>query len=131
MKSIENIRKMATDRGIEISDVMRAPRSDRDTVMAFRKKCESNTCGSYGTCWTCPPGAGSADECLERMHSYDNAVISKTFFDNVDVKDASQIGKISKKHHEECRTLKEMFESEGFDVLVLADGQCGYCAECT
>ena len=27
----------------------------------FRELCESNACGNYGACWTCPPDAGDID----------------------------------------------------------------------
>lgn len=45
---------------------------------AFRAMCESNACGNYGRCWTCPPDAGDIDQLIETAKGYDYALVYQT-----------------------------------------------------
>ena len=36
----------------------------------FRELCESNACGNYGACWTCPPDAGDIDAFFAAVREY-------------------------------------------------------------
>lgn len=131
MKDIERLKRDVRGKGIELSDVVKAPRSDTETAERFRDICRTNKCGNYGVSWTCPPAVGPLEQCLEQMGSYDNAVISKMFFGNIDIGNGSQLKEIADKHQRSCREVMWMFRDEGFDTLVLTDGACNYCERCT
>lgn len=45
---------------------------------SFRSLCESNACGNYGQCWTCPPDAGDIDTLIARAKTYDKALVYQT-----------------------------------------------------
>ena len=44
----------------------------------FRELCESNACGNYGACWTCPPDAGDIDTLIARAKTYQKALVYQT-----------------------------------------------------
>lgn len=40
--------------------------------------CEVNSCGHYGTSWSCPPAVGTLEECKEQCLQYDHVFIFTT-----------------------------------------------------
>ena len=43
-----------------------------------RDLCEGNVCGAYNTNWACPPAVGSVQQCMEKCHAYDKAMLFTT-----------------------------------------------------
>ena len=46
-----------------------------------RDMCAVNTCGMYGTNWSCPPNCGTVPECAQKMQKYSKGVLLQTVGD--------------------------------------------------
>lgn len=131
MRNIENIHSAIRKEGFGYTDIVKAPRSDTETGLKFRKICETNRCGTYNTSWTCPPAVGPVDECIDAMHGYDDCIIVTKTFEDVDMNDSASLKRMADIHQSGCRRIKHAFMDEGFDVLALTDGACNFCGSCT
>lgn len=105
------------------------PAPTLETVSECRRLCESNVCGAYGRTWGCPPGSAEPEECIERVSGYSSAMlISRTY--PLDPRDRESTESASREFQDECRKVALSLRKRGMDVLVMADGGCGYCEEC-
>ncbi len=99
--------------------------------LVFRSICESNGCGMSGRCWMCPPDIGPAEDLINMVRSYKNALIFQTItgleesFDFEIMKEAgSNLARL-------CHNLKsEAKKIIGDDILVLGAGGCRMCERC-
>lgn len=98
---------------------------------AFRKACESNTCGNYGKCWMCPPDAGPIDELIARAKSYCFALVYQTIGMLEDSYDFEGMMAAAHAHSELAERLRPVFASCGFSrTLQLGAGGCHVCPVC-
>lgn len=107
-----------------------------------RKACERNACGMYGTCWSCPPGAGDWEELRDHFHAYSHALVYTTKHDLEDSFDLEGMADGNKAHHQVDMALLQMLEdSQAVQALVTPEGLrpyemagaegCHLCASCT
>ena len=130
---------MTTDRSISefvtVSDSCRVirktpiPSVTNDDILRFRKLCEDNLCGNYGTSWTCPPHCGSTDECMSVVASFRYADVLIREFRGYDVNDEKSMEEMMDTFRSECREIKCRLIDDGADVMAFADGPCRYCGD--
>ena len=97
----------------------------------FRKMCEANACGAYGTCWMCPPDAGDIDTLMNCVRSYSHALVFQRVFPLEDSFDIEGMLEAKQKHHGMCRRMREVFSGLQIgDHLLLGAGRCGICSRC-
>ena len=101
------------------------------SIKKCRELCAQNLCGEYGMTWGCPPGVGTEEECLRKAVGFPNAAILIKEFNGIDLKDRGLIGKLSAAHQDACRKFCNELRKRGRKVLVLTDGGCRYCADCS
>ena len=97
----------------------------------FRQACESNQCGRYGKCWTCPPAVGPIDELIARAKGYRYAVVYQTIGDIEDSYDFEGMMEVAASHNRNTRSFIE--RTEGIwkgRYLHLSAGGCHYCGRC-
>lgn len=101
------------------------------TDRSFRAICESNACGGYGICWTCPPYCGDIDELMEKVRSFKQVLWYQTISELEDSFDIEGMTAASHRHAQMSRKLRErlepMVESES---LCLSAGGCRLCERC-
>lgn len=107
------------------------PAPDRNSLADCRKLCEDNLCGCYDTNWSCPPGAGTECECLEKIGKYSECVVIFKKFENIDLNDKEKVDEIAVYHQDLCRRFGNLLRSNGYSVLALADGKCRFCGICS
>ena len=113
-------------RGCDILFGAVPPRTCQGTLERNRELCASNVCGSYGTNWGCPPGSGTAEECIGSLRSYGSAAIVIKRFPETDPGDPDLMASLGKDFQDACRAAKHMMEECGHRCLVLSDGGCMY-----
>ncbi len=97
----------------------------------FRKACESNQCGRYGKCWTCPPAVGPIDELIEKAKKYSYAVVYQTIGEIEDSYDFEGMMKVAASHNRYTRDFIEKTKDNWKgDFLHLSAGGCHYCERC-
>lgn len=97
---------------------------------SFRKLCESNACGMYGRCWTCPPCIGDIDELILKAKSYKYALVYQT----VDTLEDSYDFEGMQKAGQRMNKLTEKIQNAHFfdkDSLYLCAGGCRICSVCS
>lgn len=102
----------------------------RDEV---RKLCEQNSCGYYGTNWTCPPAVAPLKTFESIFSSFDTMLVVysvhhvKSSFDWKGM----MIGAAEFKKR--LQTLKKAIKTSGSDIpfLLLGMGACDLCKKCT
>lgn len=102
----------------------------------FRRLCERNECGKYGTCWTCPPGAGSFEALRDRVKQYAAALVLQTVWPLEDSFDIEGMLAAGAKHNEAVRKAvaeckKRLLSDASLPPLVLSAGACERCKICT
>ena len=104
---------------------------DIHTDVRFRALCESNACGQYGKCWTCPPDAGQIEQLIEKLYTYEYALVYQTVTqieDSFDVEGMLEAGTL---HNRLILRLQKEFANEPFSKLLhLGAGGCRICARC-
>ncbi|MBE7010426.1 MAG: DUF2284 domain-containing protein [Ruminococcaceae bacterium] len=93
--------------------------------------CKANQCGKYGTCWTCPPGAGELEEIEAKIKSYKNALV---FSCKYDLEDCFDFEGMTAGHHETRKVLDEIIQKlkkDNISFLALGCEGCNLCEKCT
>lgn len=96
----------------------------------FRKMCESNSCGMYGKCWTCPPYVGDIDELILKAQNYKYALIYQT----VDTLEDSYDFEGMQKAGQKMNNLTQKIQNSKFfkdPCLYLGAGGCRICKVCS
>lgn len=104
------------------------PAYDGEYALRCLDSCRQNLCGSYGTCWSCPPGwKMKLDSLGER---FDSAILlERCFFVRPDDKEALE--RVSAESHGAIRSAVAAIRKAGHDAMGFSDGQCGYCGVCS
>ena len=98
----------------------------------FRKACERNACGKYGTNWMGPPAVGTVNELMTRARAYPYGLLLQTVHEvssSFDMKGMMAGGKAFGETFR--RVLSCMREKHGMtNVLPLGAGCCSVCPKC-
>ena len=101
------------------------------TDEAFRRICESNSCGMYGKCWMCPPHVGEIGALMGEIGKYDHALVYQTVSQLEDSYDFEGMIEAKKRCYPLARGLREVFDSLKIQkTLHLGVGGCGICETC-
>ncbi len=92
------------------------------------KACESNRCGKYGSCWTCPPAIGTYEESIAKIRKYDKAFVFTTKHELEDSYDFPGMMDAKEKHDKLSISLQQKL---GKDFKVFGAGGCSICEKCT
>ena len=92
---------------------------------SFRRYCQDNLCGKYGTNYTCPPDCGTAEEMERRIRGFRRALVLQSRWD-ISCGDAEQI-KTAKAQHN--RWTRELIARAGGGLMAGASG-CNLCDLC-
>jgi len=97
----------------------------------FRKICEGNGCGKFGTCYMCPPDVGPIDQLMARIRGYERGLLYQTITEIEDSFDIEGMGEAGKAHARMSQKLRDALEGLlGEGRLHLASGGCGLCDVC-
>lgn len=96
-----------------------------------RDMCAVNTCGAYGTKWSCPPGCGELSECDAKMKQYSKGIIVQYIGDIEDTMDWEGIMDAQKTYNETFLKFMDVFFELYPDGLPLGAGACTKCKKCT
>jgi len=90
------------------------------------KACESNVCGNYNKCWTCPPASGPLEKQREIITAFSSAFVFTTKADLEDSFDYEGMMNAKDYHN---RLSSEMHERFGKTNPVFGAGGCKTCGE--
>ncbi len=98
----------------------------------FRLLCESNACGKYGKCWTCPPDAGEIEKLIEDAKSFDGAIVYQTYGPLEDSYDFEGMMAVGEAHNKLTQKVMKQFSGVNYfkKTLHLGAGGCRVCNEC-
>lgn len=96
-----------------------------------RDMCAVNTCGMYGKRWSCPPGCGQISECEAKMKKYSHGILVQTVGEIEDSLDFEGIMMVKEEHDKRFNACADALRNELDDMLILGDGGCQKCKECT
>ena len=91
------------------------------------KACQTNVCGKYNKCWTCPPAIGTLEKQIEKIRSFSSAFIFTSTYKLEDTFDYEGM-QTAKEYHN--RLTAEMHESFGKTNPVYGAGACELCTPC-
>ena len=97
----------------------------------FRDACEKNICGFYNSCWTCPPDAGTIDECIARVMAYPHAVVFQTISTLEDSFDIEGMIEAAHRHNRLVIQVQQAGRKLAKKSMALGAGSCGACQTCT
>lgn len=98
-----------------------------------RDMCAANTCGRYGSCWSCPPGCGTLDDCRAQLSRCTGGILVQSagaVEDSFDFEAMMEIEAKHKKRFAQMYAAARAQEADG-DILALGAGCCTQCAVCT
>lgn len=97
----------------------------------FRKACESNACGNYGKCWTCPPDAGDIDTLIAQAKRYQHAIVYQTVSDLEDSYDIEGMLEAGMRHNQVAEKIAvQIIPQLPAGALHLSAGGCRVCERC-
>ena len=73
-----------------------------------RDMCAGNSCGQYGRRWSCPPGCGTLEECLERINGYSQGILIQTIGELEDSFDAEAMAEAERRHKESLAKMLKL-----------------------
>ena len=107
-----------------------APRTEPNQVKEYRKLCEENKCGCYGTTWGCPPGSCTEEEAAGLINRFPRCMIVSRRYAVPDMNDRALFDRISREVQNNIRRISVLARSSGLDNLPLGDSGCTYCDRC-
>ncbi len=97
----------------------------------FRELCESNACGNFGRCWTCPPDAGEIDLLISTAKRYQKALVYQTIHKLEDSYDFEGMMAAGKEHNRLAQNLSAWVRTvPDIRWLHLGAGGCKVCDTC-
>ena len=99
--------------------------------LSFRAACESNACGKYGKCWTCPPDAGDINTLSASLEKYNHALVYQLVCPLEDSFDFEGMMDAKKRFFSITKQVQEYLtkHADG-EYLHLGAGGCGVCPKC-
>ena len=106
--------------------------SDIQFSKEFRKLCEQNSCGKYGTNWMCPPAIETFEEVKAEVLKFSEGVVFQTVYNLEDSFDFEGMVKAGEVHEKIFRSIWEYIQLDigCADVLALNVGDCNFCKNC-
>jgi len=101
-----------------------------EVYKAARDACAENKCNRYGTNWSCPPGCGTLNECLDKIRQFKRGILVQTTGD-IDPFKYDTYLEVGRQHNrrfaEYCRIVKQKVPG----ALLCGANACENCSECT
>ena len=88
------------------------------------KSCESNVCGNYNKCWTCPPAIGPLEAQKEKIMAFNSAFVFTTKGELEDSFDYEGMIKAKDCHNQLTAEMHEKFSKTN---PVFGAGACKIC----
>ncbi len=107
------------------------PVSDFSFDPEVRRICEGNSCGCYDKTWTCPPGLGTYEECKAFCLSFESAFVFTGKYDLEDSYDFDGMMEAKEQFQDVCRKIRRQWKEETGSCVLLGNGGCKLCKECT
>ena len=106
--------------------------SDLVLLPELREFCEQNACGAYGKNYTCPPHIGEINDLIEKLKTYNKAVIWQNIYPLEDSFDYEGMMDAKKDHDIQTREVADKIYTEpGMTrTLILGAGGCTLCESC-
>ena len=96
-----------------------------------RDMCRENTCGQYGSSWSCPPGCGTLEQCRDRIFSFREGILVQTVGELEDELDGEGMMEAEANHKKHFETLRKVLREKYPKMLPLGAGGCRRCKKCT
>ena len=93
--------------------------------------CRANQCGKYGTCWTCPPGVGPAEELQKKIRAYSHACVFSCVHTLEDSFDFEGMMEGQQKAQAVLQEIMTQLRQEGRDIMAIGCEGCSRCKQCT
>lgn len=93
--------------------------------------CGNGACEMYGKTWACPPALGDAKECRQRCLGYSNAMLFSAVYELEDSFDYEGMLEAGVKFRELCDDIYNIAGGDNNKFLMLCNGACLRCKECT
>ncbi|MBR5515581.1 MAG: DUF2284 domain-containing protein [Clostridia bacterium] len=93
--------------------------------------CANGACEMYGKTWACPPALGTAEDCRKKCNEYTKAMFFCAKYDLEDSFDYEGMIEAGKKFRELCDVIYNLAGADFQKYLVLCNGACLRCKECT
>ena len=97
----------------------------------LRDLCNADSCPNFATCWSCPPGAGEFEACVQRIATSGGGVLLQTVRHDVDFSDRELLDEIRDIHNGRLDELADSLRAEQDGVLEFTTGGCNICGECS
>ena len=102
------------------------------TSKELTASCNPNACRKYGSCWTCPPAAGTFEELLPDITTRTEGVIVQTLRDDIDYyEDWELLAQTRDDHNGKLDRLAAAMRGEFEGVAAFSTGGCDVCDECS
>ena len=98
---------------------------------AVADACRANACGRYGSCWTCPPGAGEYTVLEKKIKEYEKAVVFTCKYDLEDCFDFEGMMAGQRETMKILYTVADELRNSGESFMVLGCEGCNLCEKCT
>ena len=107
--------------------------SDIQFSEEFRKICEQNKCGKFGTNWMCPPAIGNYEAVKAKVLEFSDGFVFQTIYKIEDSFDFEGMMKAEEIHTDIFYNIFDYIKPHinRSDVLALNVGPCQICKECT
>ncbi len=102
-----------------------------ETDALFRSLCESNACGKFGKCWTCPPDVGEIGSLMDSLRTYAHVLVYQTVGELEDSYDFEGMAEAAQVHNRVTERIALATADEPFsESLQLGAGGCHLCPTC-
>ena len=131
MLNIDQLADKSKELGAAATGVIKT--SDIQFSEEFRKLCEQNSCGKFGTNWMCPPAVDSYEAVKAKVLGFSKGFVFQTIYTVEDSFDFEGMMKAEEIH---IGIFNKIFDyiklhRDNSDVLALNVGACKVCKECT
>lgn len=94
--------------------------------------CTPKSCPKYGSCWSCPPGAGPFEDIQADVTSKTGGVLVQTVRTGIDyTQDLEEVVEAQVLHHERLDALADKLRATHKGVAEFSTGGCDLCDPCT
>lgn len=129
MKDLQSLVEAGKDNGF--THVVLLSVSTLEVMPEVRQMCESNTCGLYNACWSCPPACGSIADCRDEIKKYKEGLLVQTVGEIEDSLDYESMMRLEKEHKNHFFSFYDELKKAYPKCLALGTGGCTRCRHCT
>ncbi len=104
-----------------------------DYSQDFRRLCEENKCGQYGTNWMCPPAVGTFEELQRKVKCYSDGLLFQTVHQLSNSLDWKGMKEAFRVHDAVLRRIIDHMSTcyDAKEILALGAGPCTTCDKCS